>query len=123
MADRQGIDLKANVTDMKPRAEYPFITFVPFVIGILNALYSLFIWLGFFFWHNNWLLSATRSAERYSAVAVYLNIFAISCGVGAVALSNRKMYPIIGTLLCLVIEIPLLAIHHHFTGFTLRGLP
>jgi hypothetical protein len=112
--EKQGVDIKDSRKGVKTGVEYPFITYVPFVIGILNGLFTLYLWVCYWLKIGGSLAVFNESLEPYTWIALVANAAGLLVGIAAVVLSNRKTYPLIGCILCFCVELPLAGIYWHF---------
>ncbi len=104
--EKQGIDLNDVKAEKEPAVTYPFFIFFPFVVGILNTFFTVFLCWEFNF--NN------HAFESYSGIGLWTNIPVVVCGIFGTIFSNKKKFPLIGTILGMLLFVPLAAIYVHF---------
>jgi hypothetical protein len=90
--------------------QYPVITFVPLIIGIVCALYLGYVWLGAAPDLNNQFFSLSSSFERSAWLVSMVNAVAFICAAVGIFLSSKKTFPIAGVILCFLLIMPLLGI-------------
>jgi hypothetical protein len=114
MKEKQNTDISHG--DDKRRKgwiiDYPFITFAPLIVGILAGLYALIVFLGVYSGiEGDTLHNLSKTLQDYSGLVLSINAIALPCGIVAAVLSNKKNYPIAGSIMCFIVGIPLLIIH------------
>jgi hypothetical protein len=92
---------------IKTKAEYPFFTYSPLIVGILTGIYVIVLFLCF---PSLDTVSQIKTMKTYTLIALSVNGIFLIFGIFAICVSNKKIFPIAGSILCFLTEFPLMGI-------------
>ncbi len=110
-SQKRRISLEEERRDKRSRTEYPIFTFAPLIVGILDVIYSLLLFLGIYSGMQGAIVSVGRVLEQYSGIVLVVNALALSLGLFALFVSNKKKFPLVAILVCFLVSLPLAAMY------------
>src|ERR1035437_835335 len=108
---KTNISLEEEKRDKRSKTEYPFFTFFPLILGILAAIFTLFLFVGIYSGIQGAIFSLARVTEEYSGAVLSANALTMVLALFSLFISNKKKYPIAALVLCFVLSAPLGAMY------------